>query len=414
MKAVSNRRKKLKYNARDSAIKMAQLEDCPVLLGSATPSLESWQNAINGRYQLISMKKRVLNRPLPTVEIISPKKDRDRQLPYWLSSTLYKKLKKNYEDQLQSALFINRRGMAPFVQCYSCGFTYLCPNCDISLTLHGKKHLVCHYCDYHHLLDEDCPDCKEGELKSIGLGTEAVEKSLGKLFPRARIFRADRDEIDNRLAMEEMIKKMEKHEIDFLVGTQIIAKGLDFQNLTLVGILHADGAFNIPDFRANERGFQLCTQVSGRAGRHQKEGHVVIQSYKTDHSGLLSAQSQNYLSFSKMELENRKLFNYPPFGKLAVIRILSPNKKKLVKSAELLASHLVKMVKMFPELNGAGILGPTPAPLTRIKNQYRYHILIKAKNHQIIHHIADTADRYIHQSIKDIKYIIDIDPYQIL
>ena len=155
---------------------------------------------------------------------------------------------------------------------------------------------------------------------------------------------------------------MENHEIDFLVGTQIIAKGLDFENLTLVGVLHADGAFNIPDFRASERGFQLCTQVSGRAGRHQKEGHVVIQSYRTDHPGLVSAKLQNYLSFSKMELENRKLFNYPPFGKLAVIRMLSPHKKKLIKSAELLASHLVKMVKMFPELSGSKILGPTRPP----------------------------------------------------
>ncbi len=405
---------KLKYNARDVAVMKANLENCPIILGSATPSLESWQNALSGKYHLISMNKRVLNRPMPQVEIINPQKDRDPSLPYWLSGTLHKKLKRNYENKLQSALFLNRRGMAPSVQCYACGFVYHCPNCDISLTLHGRHHLLCHYCNYCHRLDKDCPDCKESELKAYGLGTEAVEENLKELFPEASIFRADRDEITNREALETMIHKMENHDIDFLVGTQMIAKGLDFEKLTLVGIIHADVSLNIPDFRASERSFQLCTQVSGRAGRHQTAGEVVIQTYKVKHPSLVSAKSQNYQEFAKKELEHRKLFGYPPFGKLAVIRITGLHKEKLVREARLLANHLRELIQKFSDLGDSQILGPGSAPLARIKNRYRHQILIKGKDYKVIHHIANQADRFIHDHIRSSKCIIDIDPYNLL
>ena len=317
----------------------AHFENCPILLGSATPSLESWQNVFRGKYHLISMDKRVLDRPLPSIQIIHPQKDQNPELPYWLSNLLHKKLKHNYEQGLQSALFLNRRGMAPSVQCYACGFIHSCPNCDISLTLHGEHHLVCHYCNYHDRLGESCPECREPELKAYGLGTETVEEGLKQLFPEARIFRADRDEMGGREDIELMIQKMEKHEIDFLVGTQMIAKGLDFEKLTLIGIIHADVSFNIPDFRANERSFQLYTQVSGRVGRHQEAGHVVIQTYKEDHPGLVAVKSGNHREFIKKELEHRKLFGYPPFGKLIAIRITGLRQQKLVHEAELLAGY---------------------------------------------------------------------------
>ena len=405
---------KLKYNARDTAVMKAKFENCPIILGSATPSLESWQNAISGKYRLIAMDKRVLDRPFPKVEIINPQKDRAPSLPYWFSGTLYDKLKNNYEKGFQSALFLNRRGVAPSVQCHCCGFVYHCPNCDISLTLHGRNHLVCHYCNYHHQLDENCPDCKESELKAYGLGTEAVEESLKTLFPKTRIFRADRDEINNRESMEVMIQKMENYEIDFLVGTQMIAKGLDFKKLTLIGIIHADVSFNIPDFRANERSFQLCTQVGGRAGRHQKDGQVIIQTYKVNHPSLVSAKFQDYPEFAKKELEHRKLFGYPPFGKLAAIRITGLHQEKLIKEAKLLVNHLRELIQKFSHLGNSSILGPTPAPLTRIKNRYRHHILIKGKNHKAIHHITNEADHFIRHHIKDSKCLIDIDPYHLL
>ncbi len=273
---------------------------------------------------------------------------------------------------------------------------------------------MCHYCNYHHHLDEDCPDCKESGLKAYGLGTEAVEESLKELFPKACIFRADRDEINSREAMETMIQKMENHEIDFLVGTQMIAKGLDFEKLTLVGIIHADVSFNIPDFRANERSFQLCTQVSGRAGRHQTAGHVVVQTHKVKHPSLVFAKFQDYIEFAKKELEHRKLFGYPPFGKLAAIRITGLHQEKLVREARFLVDYLRELIQKFPDLGSSKILGPTPAPLARIKNRYRHHVLIKGKDHKVIHHIANQADHFIRNHIKNSKCLIDIDPYNLL
>lgn len=407
---------KLKYNARDIAVVKAQMENCPIILGSATPSLETWHNAQTGKYKLLTMSKRVSDRPLPIVEIINPYEARDSlsSHPYWLSDPLYEKLKTNYEQGHQAALFLNRRGMAPSVQCYQCGFSYQCPNCDISLTLHGKHHLVCHYCNYHDRANEECPSCKEGEPKAYGLGTEAVEQELLKLFPEARVFRADRDEIASREAVEDMVLKMESKEIDFLVGTQMIAKGLDFKNLTFVGIVHADIAFNVPDFRASERSFQLCTQVSGRAGRHSLPGQVVIQTYKPSHLSLTSAQQHNYLQFAEQELQHRQLFSYPPFGKLTAIRITGLREHEVIQEAQQIAQFLTQLIAKFESLKGAKILGPTPAPLSRIKNRYRYHILIKGKGHQVLNHLGNKAFQYIKENIKKSKCLIDVDPYSLL
>lgn len=407
---------KLKYNARDVAVVKGQLFDIPVILGSATPSLETWKNAIDGKYKLITMKERVQSRPLPSVEIVNPRQDKDPtlDLPYWLSKTLFEKLKRNYEAGHQCALFLNRRGVAPNVQCYDCGFTYQCPNCDISLTLHGKHHLVCHYCNYHDRLSESCPECKTGEPKAYGLGTEAVEQDIAKLFPEARVLRADRDEIASREAIENMVKKMEDKEVHFLVGTQMIAKGLDFKNLALVGIVHADIAFSIPDFRANERSFQLVTQVSGRAGRHQTPGEVVIQTYKENHPSLVCAQKHDYQAFVNQELEHRQFFQYPPFGKITAIRLSGLREQEVIHEGQMITQFLSAMISQFENLKNAKVLGPTPAPLSRIKNRYRYHILIKAQDHQVIQFIANKADQFIKDHVKKTKCLIDVDPYTLI
>ncbi|MCJ8275649.1 MAG: primosomal protein N', partial [Bdellovibrionales bacterium] len=377
---------KLKYNARDTAIMRGFHQNFPVILGSATPSLETWQNAQSGKYKLLTMKSRVSKRPLPSVDIVNLRDNyqKSEDLPYWLSKPLFEKLKINFDNKQQSALFLNRRGVAPSVQCYSCGFIYMCPNCDISLTLHGKHHLVCHYCNYSETMSADCPECKEGETKTYGLGTEAIENDLLNLFPEANIFRADRDEINSREAIEEMVEKMESGEIDFLVGTQMIAKGLDFKNLTLVGIVQADIAFNIPDFRASERSFQLNTQVSGRAGRHSLPGEVIIQTYKPDHPSLLAAQNHDYVQFVNQEVQNRELFNYPPYGKLTTIRLSGLREHEVLDEGQKIVQYIQQLVEKYPQLEGVQVLGPTPAPLTRIKNRYRYHILIKSKDHQVI------------------------------
>lgn len=407
---------KFKYNARDIAVVKAKMENCPILLGSATPSLESWQNVQIGKYHLLTMKERVSKRPLPVVQIVNPHDEAERgaDLPYWLSKTLYNKLKTNFAKDHQAALFLNRRGVAPTVQCNDCGFVYHCPNCDISLTLHGSHHLVCHYCNYHDRLSHECPSCKEGEPKSYGLGTEAVENDLARLFPEARIFRADRDEITGREALEEMIQKMETNEIDFLVGTQMIAKGLDFKNLTLVGVVLADVAFNVPDFRANERSFQLCTQVSGRAGRHQTPGEVVIQTYKPNHASLLAAQDHDYIKFVSEEMGHRELFHYPPFGKITAIRMTGMREQEVIHDAKLLARYLTDLVQAHDRLKNARILGPTPAPLTRIKNRYRYHLLIKSTDAHVVNHIGNSAFQFIKDNFKKTKGSLDVDPYSLL
>ncbi len=406
---------KLKYNARDLAVVKAQFLNCPILLGSATPSLESWFNAQAGKFQLLSMPNRVSDQGLPDVTIVNPRYDRNERQdrPHWLSDTLYNKLKLHYENGHQSALFLNRRGMAPSVQCYSCGFIYQCPNCDISLTLHGEHHLVCHYCDYHDRLNTLCPSCHEGEPKAYGLGTETIEKDLGLLFPEARILRADRDEISSRGAIEEMIRKMEHENIHFLVGTQMIAKGLDFKNLTLVGIVLADIAFNVPDFRANERCFQLCTQVSGRAGRHASKGEVVIQTYKEDHPSLTHVQAAHYSGFVNLELEHRQMFGYPPFTRLAAIRISGLKKQEVIDDGEHLRSYLLQLKENFDSLAGAHILGPTPAPLSRLKNRYRFHILIKAPDHKVLNHLVQKTADFIKDQNKKSKFLIDVDPYSL-
>lgn len=405
-----------KYNARDTAVVKAKMENCPIILGSATPSLESWQNVKTGKYQLLTMKERVSNRPLPIVQIINPHNEEEKLdgLPYWLSKTLYEKMRDNYEKGHQAALFLNRRGVAPTVLCNDCGFVYQCPNCDISLTLHGSHHLVCHYCNYHDRMSESCPDCKEGEPKSYGLGTEAVERDLFKLFPTANIFRADRDEISSREELEEMIQKMEANEIDFLVGTQMIAKGLDFKNLTLVGVVLADIAFNVPDFRANERSFQLCTQVSGRAGRHETPGEVVIQTYKPNHASLLAAQNHDYYQFADEELEHRELFHYPPFGKLTAIRISGMREHEVIQDGKMLAQYLTNLAQAHDSLKSARIMGPTPAPLARIKNRYRYHILIKSTDPQVVKHIGNSAFQFMREHFKKTKGQLDVDPYTLL
>ena len=407
---------KLKYNARDAAVARGQFANFPVILGSATPSLETWHNCQVGKYRKVSLPKRVSERPLPQVEIIdlAQHRDKDENFPFWLSPPLYEKLKINFERGLQSALFLNRRGIAPTVQCFSCGFMYMCPNCDITLTLHGSHHLVCHYCNYHEKMSDECPDCNEGEPKAYGLGTEAVEQDLLRIFPEACVFRADRDEINNREALEEMVEKMETGKIDFLVGTQMIAKGLDFKSLTLVGLVQADVALNIPDFRANERSFQLTTQMSGRAGRHEIPGEVIIQTYKPDHESLVCAKNNAYSAFVEKELKHRHMFKYPPFGKIAAIRLSALKQDELINSGKSIVNFGNSLIQEFSSLKGAQILGPTPAPLSRIKNRYRYHILIKCPDHKRLNFIAQKMMEFANTNWKKIRNNLDVDPYSLL
>lgn len=415
---------KLKYNGRDCAIMLAKHHNCAVILGSATPSLESWKNAAENKYQLHSLASRVADRPLPDITIADmrlEKENMDRSImtPFWLSKELFEKMKVSLANKEQVALLLNRRGMAQVVFCQKCAYTADCPNCDISLTLHGRHHLVCHYCDYHQNFEVKCPDCAEGELSPLGLGTERVEEDLKTLFPDKVIARADRDEITNRAEMEELISNMENGDIDILIGTQMIAKGLDFPKLKLVGLLLADVGFNLPDFRSSEKSFQLITQMSGRAGRHvtgdEKPGSVVIQAYNTEHESLTFAKKHDYVGFAEHELLNRSPLNYPPFQKMLSFRIQSMSEEKSQTTAKYILSRAQTLKEKYPQFfSQIEVLGPAASPLSRIKNQYRYHLILKGPKAVELNQLARqiiSDEKWIPTQV---KVLIDVDPMSLL
>jgi primosomal protein N' (replication factor Y) len=406
----------LRYNARDAAIMRGHYEKCQVLLGSATPSLESWKNSQDGKYILHTLKERPSSGLMPDIEVVDISEReapemRHSSLPHWLSTRLYHMLEENYKNGLQSALFLNRRGIAQQALCSTCGFVYVCPNCEISLTLHGRTNLVCHYCQYDEEMKHECPTCRVGVIKPLGLGTEQVEEDLKKLFPLARTARVDRDEIDSRERLENFIDSMEKGEIDILVGTQMIAKGLDFEKLTLVGLVLADIAFNIPDFRSSERSYQLITQVSGRSGRHHK-GRVVIQTYRPDHPGVTFAQAYDTAGFLDQELQHRQELDYPPFTRMASLRISGLNQNEVEFGADKVGAEL-RAYSQKNQWEDVRILGPAPAPLVKIRNRFRYQILIKSKSLQNLHNIVQFVE-HLESKFKKIKIQIDVDPYNLM
>lgn len=416
---------KLRYHARDAAIMLAKLSDCPIVLGSATPSLESWNHAVNKKYVLHQMKHRVADRSLPNVQIVDLRIEKDRKkeesfskdvtLPFWMSDLLYQSIVKTLDAKQQVALFLNRRGVAQTVMCRDCGFSHRCPNCEITLTLHGDRHLVCHYCDYSARKEDNCPHCKDGELSSLGMGTEQIERDMQKMFPDKVVARADRDEIQSRESLEDLIHRMESNEIDILIGTQMIAKGLDFKNLTLVGLVLADVGFNMPDFRSTERSFQLLTQVSGRSGRHFKDGgQVVIQTYNTEYPALSHAQKADFEGFAQEELALRQELLYPPFGRIASLKILSADINKAEAAATLCGERARQLQEKNPSYRGVQILGPCPSPLFKIRNQYRHHLLLKAPPTAIL-------SSFCKQFLGDGRWIpngtkvqVDIDPIHLL
>ncbi len=408
---------KLRYNARDASVMMGQVLNCPVILGSATPSLETWHNTKIGKYHLHRMGTRASKVEMPDVEIIdlrSKEGDESKSKSFWATPQLLEEIQLRLEKKEQSALFINRRGLAQSVICPACGARKECPNCSIGLTLHASTHLVCHYCDYQETLSEICNVCLDSELKPIGLGTELVEKDIKKLFPDACAIRADRDEIQSRAELELFISKVESREADILIGTQMIAKGLDFPYLTLVGVLLADISLNFPDFRSAERSFQLLSQVSGRAGRHLTKGKVFIQTFNPEHPSILAAQTHSFESFAEPELLNREELGYPPFGRLMLIRLQSLDKKKAERAADDLASKLAGWVSRSKASEGVDILGPSEAPIFRLRNKYRYQILIKAPKKLSLSQIGWSLVDQEASLPKGVRMIIDIDPINML
>lgn len=411
---------KLKYHGRDCAVMLGRYMNCPVILGSATPSLESWKNALEGKYKLHQMLHRVGNRALPELRILDLKKTKKAtfDIPGWMHQDLWQAMTEALGRKEQVALFLNRRGTSNMLLCPACGFVNDCPNCDISLTLHGRNHLVCHYCDYHETAKEICPECKEGEMTTFGVGTEQIENDIRNLFPEARIARADRDEIQNRVEMEDLITRMEKGEIDVLIGTQMIAKGLDFERLKLVGLILADVGFNLPDFRATERSFQLITQMAGRAGRHIQEGElpgqVLIQTLNPDHPSLSFALQQDFGHFAANELQIRMALNYPPYGRLASFRIQSISLQKVKSVARTLALRAQTLKAQNSRYANVEVLGPAEAPLAKLRGQYRYHLLIKTTSSQELNSFCQQLLGQEDWVTAGTRILVDIDPLHLL
>lgn len=408
---------KLRFHARDAAVVLAQGKGIPIVLGSATPSVETYQNAQIKKYLYHEMKKRVGATTLPTIEVVELHKQEPeaiRNLPNWLTQELYDAIKLTIEKKEQTAIFLNRRGVAPMVLCGSCGHIAECPNCSVSLTLHQSQHLVCHYCDYSETLTDRCPTCQSLDYQSFGWGTEQVEKDLQQLFPEARTIRADRDEIQSRHDLEYFINAVENHDVDILIGTQMIAKGLDFPKLTLVGLVLADLSFHWPDFRASERSFQLMMQVSGRAGRRpESPGRVIIQTLNPEHPSLVSTRQHDYEKFILEELGNREAFFYPPFGRLALLRFLSSDHSIAQNAARIAANRLLKLQKNNSKISFE-VLGPTPSPLQRIRTEYRYQILLKSSSAKVLNQLCRWLQEQDEWLPSKAKMQVDIDPLSMM
>ena len=343
-----------RYHARDVAIERARTHNCSVILGSATPSLETFARAKKGVYQLLTLSKRMNDQSLPTVDIVDMREELREGNRTMFSRVLYDKLQDRLMKKEQTVLFLNKRGHSSFVMCRDCGYVIQCPNCDISLTYHRyQQQMKCHYCGYEAVVPTICPECKSEHIRYFGTGTQKVEEELGKIFPEARVIRMDVDTTSRKGSHEKLLTAFQEGKADILLGTQMIAKGLDFPNITLVGVLSADTMLHLPDFRSSEKTFQLLTQVSGRAGRHELAGEVVIQTYSPEHYSIELAGQQDFDQFYQKEMMIRKIHQYPPFYYLALITVSHEELMKVVDVTEKISVTLSSRLS-----KGAHILGP--------------------------------------------------------
>ena len=362
-----------RYSAIDIANIRCETYNCPLVLGSATPTLDSMARAVKGVYKLLVLDKRVNNHPLPPVRVIDMNKAIRTSVGHF-SVDLINEMKSAFGRGEQVILFLNRRGYSSIVSCKNCGETIKCPNCDISLTYHKSSNILrCHYCGYATNFNIKCSKCGENSMSKLGVGTEKIEEELKSLFPNNKVIRMDYDTTTRKGSVSKIISSFRKKEYDILLGTQIVAKGLDFDNVTLVGIINADTSLNIPDFRASENTFQLLSQVAGRAGRSYKQGKVILQTYNPDHYSIMFAKEQNYIGFFNEEMKIRYKLKYPPYTYICYINISSSDEKLLEKEANIIKDNLSLFLK--DEI----ILGPSPNRLYKLNNIFRLGIIIKYK-----------------------------------
>lgn len=397
-----------RYHARDVAVERAKTYNCPVVLGSATPSLESFARAQKKVYHLLSLPNRMNNQTLPSVEIIDMREELRNGNRSMFSRKLFEMLKDRIEKGQQTVLFLNKRGHSSFVMCRDCGYVMNCPNCDISLTYHKvNEQMKCHYCGYESYVPKQCPECSSDYIRYFGTGTQKVEDELGKILPEARVIRMDVDTTGRKGSHERLLTDFQNGKADILLGTQMIAKGLDFPNITLVGVLSADTMLHLPDFRASEKTFQLLTQVSGRAGRHQLPGEVIIQTYTPEHYSVELAGTQDYDLFYQREMMIRKTHHYPPFYYLSLITVSHEHLMTVVSATEKIVNYVRSQVS-----KDAVILGPAASPIPRINNRYRYQCLIKYKREPNLTKILKTIlDQYQLDTKSGLMVSIDVNPF---
>ncbi|KAB7669224.1 primosomal protein N' [Bacillus sp. B1-b2] len=398
-----------RYHAKDVAIERGLKHNCPIVLGSATPSLESFARAQKGVYQLLSLPNRMNNQALPKVEIIDMREELRDGNRSMFSGVLMEKLKDRLKKKEQTVLFLNKRGHSSFVMCRDCGYVVKCPNCDISLTYHRyQNQMKCHYCGFEAHTPTICPECNGEHIRYFGTGTQKVEEELAKILPEARVIRMDVDTTSRKGSHEKLLDKFQEGEADILLGTQMIAKGLDFPRITLVGVLSADTMLHLPDFRSSEKTFQLLTQVSGRAGRHELQGEVIFQTYTPEHYSIELASKQNYDLFYQTEMQIRRQHAYPPYYFLTMITISHEELMKVVSISEKITSVIRQ--RLSPK---TVILGPVASPISRIKNRYRYQCLIKFKQEPHLEDVLKSVLDHYQQEISSngLQISIDVNPH---
>lgn len=392
-----------RYNAKDIALLRGKYHNCPVIMGSATPSLEVFARAKKGVFKLLELPNRINGKSLPHINIVDMNEMISKTKGHF-SPVLLEAISARLLKNEQIILLLNRRGYSSFVTCKNCGYTFKCPNCDITLTYHkSSRTLRCHYCGYGTKVYDTCPECHEKSINDLGVGTEKVEEELNKLFPESRILRMDFDTTSRKGMHEKMIKDFKNHEYDILLGTQIVSKGLDFDNVTLVGVINADTSLNIPDFRSSETTFSLLAQVAGRAGRSDKEGEVIIQTFNPEHYAIQYTKKHDYLGFYNREMSIRRELKYPPYYYICYVKISGKDNKYIYEES-------LKITKLFHnKLINMIILGPSPCTIFKLNNIYRYGIILKYKKDEDLREVLNKVIEH-YKDNRNIKIDVNFNP----
>lgn len=397
-----------KYDTKEIAKKIAQENKCPLVLGSATPDLVTYYKAQKGRIKLLELTQRANNSKLPKVEVIDLKMELANGNRSMLSNALQQAIEENLKEKRQTILFLNRRGYSTFIMCRECGYTVKCKNCDISMTYHKTENkLKCHYCGHEEKVVTICPECHSTKIRYFGTGTQKLEAEINKMFPQASTIRMDVDTVTKKNSHEEILDNFKNKNIDILIGTQMIVKGHHFPNVTLVGVIAADSSLNIDDYRANERTFQLLTQVAGRAGRERLDGKVIIQTYNPENFSIVCAQKQNYEMFYNTEIALRKQLKYPPFCDIILIGFNSLSEKEIIE----LSNRVYNYLKNNLDRQAFIIFKPMPSPIDKIQNRFRWRIIIKGNITEEVNTLINKCLQSVYEAnYKDTRVTVDVNP----